>query len=94
MSHLKTCETRLESAGFRLEQIPQLSDAQILSVRGIGPKGLAVIRLKYGPARVSGSSSLEDEIVQALTPVLMKYRGIGIGTVRKISRMVVVYIKT
>jgi len=94
MYNIKTYEKWLVLAGFRLEEVSTLSDAQILNVRGIGQNGLAVIRLKYGPIRPHKPVSLEDEIVTALTPVLLKRRGVGLGTIRKVSRMVAMFIET
>ena len=87
---LKKDMGRLASAGITEEMIPRLPDKALLAVAGIGPKGLASIRQKFG-RQFDKDEPLEEKVFEALWPVLRQQPGVGRASVRSISRAVAAF---
>lgn len=81
---------RLASAGISPEQIPGKSDSELLMVRGVGRTGLRLVRERYGKSP-KGDEPLEDQVYEALRPVLCVLRGVGTKDVRRVSKAVVAF---
>ena len=82
---------RLENRGIKAEQIPQLSDRELLKVRGVGKTGVNKLREKFGSAEKPETLQLAKQVELALLPVLTERRGVGASTVRAMARMVAAY---
>lgn len=80
---------RLEPYGITANEIPLKTDLQLLKCRGVGTRGLSMLREKYGAGPVATKLSLQ--VADALRPLLGKRRGVGKKTIEDLSRMVAAY---
>jgi hypothetical protein len=81
----------LERYNITPERIPQMTDRQ-LRCRGIGERGLHLLREEFGFA--SYDDKLKYELEKVLTPILTKYRNIGVKKVKFIVEFIYLFIKT
>jgi len=74
------------------ERVPQMTDKQLMFFRGIGERGLHFLREEFGFA--SYDDKLKYELQKVLTPILTKYRNIGVKKVKFVVEFIYLFIKT